>query len=68
MNNLKELTTRLEKEKDEQAMKYELKIKGKKDKIRGLQTEYSEKNRNCEHFKLKIEGYEQKLKELSEEN
>ena len=39
-------------------MKYELKIKGKKDKIRGLQTEYSEKNRNCEHFKLKIEGYE----------
>ena len=49
-------------------MKYELKIKGKKDKIRGLQTEYSEKNRNCEHFKLKIEGYEEKLKELSEEN
>jgi len=67
VNNLKELTTRLEKEKDEQAMKYELKIKNKKDKIRGLQTEYSEKNRNCEHFKIKIEGLENKLKEAMEQ-
>ena len=67
LSNLKETVARLEKEKEDQATKYEHKIKNKKDKIRGLQTEYSEKNRNCEHLKMQMEGLEQRLKEATDQ-